>query len=66
MSDFVMFSAVGLVYERDKNGKLIGVKDTIRTNGVVRNTEEIQGKIFRQCPELLPCDTLRVHTIPLN
>lgn len=66
MTKFVKFIAKGLVYLRDKNGRPIGVEKTIKADGVARNTPELAGKVFRQCPDLLPCDWIDIQTMPLG
>lgn len=56
MSNFVKFFAIGYI---NQNGTRTAVT---KGNGVVRDTCEIMGKIFQQCPQLLPCDSISVKT----
>lgn len=66
MSDFVKFVATGYIFQKDKNGNPTKIVEQVRHGGgVVRNTREIMGKIFRQCPQLLPCDAMNVRTYPI-
>ena len=58
MSDFVKFVATGYIYKKDKNGNPTKFVEETRRR-------EIMGKIFRQCPQLLPCDAMSVRTYPI-
>lgn len=66
MTKFVKFIATGLIYLRDKKGKPIAVEKVIERDGVARNSPELPGKVFRQCPDLLPCDWVKIETVPLG
>lgn len=66
MNRFVKFVVKGYVYNRNKNGEIIGVEKMIHRDGVVRSTKEMMGKIFRQCPDLLPCEWVDVQTVPIG
>lgn len=57
---FVQFKAKGVIYERDKDGKPIGVKAKRYGSGVVKSGPDMLGKVFRQCTQLLPCDAVTV------
>lgn len=61
---FVKFSARGVIYERDKNNRICGVKTHRSGSGVIKDTPALMG-VFRQCPQLLPCDNVTVRTYPL-
>lgn len=65
MSKFVKFEAKGVIYERDKNGNVSGVRATRYGSGVVKTGPELIGKVFRQCSQLLPCDRVSVQTYNL-
>lgn len=62
---FVKFSARGVIYERDKNNRICGVKTHRSGSGVIKDTPALMGGVFRQCPQLLPCDNVTVRTYPL-
>lgn len=65
MSKFVQFFAEGVIYDRDKKGRPCGVKEH-RKGGVTRDCSELMGKVFMQCPNLLPCDHVTVKTSPIG
>ena len=62
MAEYVQFRARGVIYNRDKDGNLTSVKEIRRGSGVVKTGPEIMGKVFRQCVNLLPCDSVSVKT----
>lgn len=65
MAEYVQFQARGVIYNRDKDGKPTSVKEVRRGSGVVKTGPEIMGKVFRQCVDLLPCDSVFVETYNL-
>ena len=67
MSKFVQFFAEGVIYDRDPTGRPWGGKEP-RTGGggVTRDSAELMGKVFMQCPNLLPCDHVTVETSPIG
>lgn len=66
MSKFVQFFAEGVIYDRDKKGRPCGVKEHRKGGGVTRDSAELMGKVFMQCPNLLPCDYVTVETTPIG
>ncbi len=66
MSKFVQFLAKGIIYDRDKKGRPCGVKCTIKGGGVTLGNANLMGKVFMQCPDLLPCDWVEVETCPIG
>lgn len=62
MAEYVQFRAKGVIYNRDKDGKPTTVREIRRGSGVVKTGPEIMGKVFRQCVDLLPCDSVSVTT----
>lgn len=63
---FVKFFARGVIYERDKDNRICGVKTRRSGSGVIKDTPALMGGgVFRQCPQLLPCDDVTVRTYPL-
>lgn len=66
MNKFVEFFVEGIVYKRDKNGRPAGVEQIVHGNGVTLNDPGLMGSIFRQCPDLFPCDRVAISTAPLG
>lgn len=66
MSKFVQFFAKGVIYKRDEDGNLCGVKKTNRGGGVTLDNADLMGRVFMQCPNLLPCDWVEVETCPIG
>ena len=66
MNKFVKFFAKGVIYDRDKNGRPCGVKRTIKGEGVTLGNADLMGKVFMQCPDLLPCHRVEVETCPIG
>lgn len=66
MSKFVCFFAKGIIYDRDKKCRPCGVKRTVQGDGVTLDNADLMGKIFMQCPNLLPCDWVEVETCPIG
>jgi len=61
MSKFVKFVAEGVIYDK------LGEIESVRTgSGVTLDYPELMGKVFRQCPNLLPCDYVDVRTEPIG
>lgn len=65
MNKFVQFFAKGVIYDRDKKGRPCGVKE-YRKGGVTLGNTDLMGKVFMQCPDLLPCDWVEVKTYPIG
>ena len=59
---FIKFVATGLIYEKDRDGQVIGVKEVRKGSGITKDGSDLYGSIFRQCRQLLPCDSLTVKT----
>lgn len=66
---FKFFDAVGVKYMRDKEGKILYVRDRkkgtvpmvekeVHGSGVVRDCQETPGAIMRQVPRLIGCDSV--------
>ena len=66
MNKFVQFFAEGIIYYRDKNGRPCGVNRTIKGRGITLGNADLMGKVFMQCPDLLPCDWVEVETCPIG
>ena len=66
MSKFVQFYAEGIIYDRDKKGCPWGVKERRMGGGVTLGNADLMGKVFMQCPDLLPCDWVEVETCPIG
>lgn len=66
MSKFVQFLAKGVIYERDKKDRPCGVKEYRKGGGVTLGNADLMGKVFMQCPNLLPCDWVEVETLPIG
>lgn len=66
MSKFVQFFAEGIIYDRDKKGRPCGVKERRMGGGVTLGNADLMGKVFMQCPDLLPCDWVEVKTHPVG
>lgn len=62
MAEYVQFWAKGVIYNRDKDGKPTTAREIRYGSGVVNTGPEIMGKVFRQCVNLLPCDSVSVTT----
>lgn len=65
MSKFVNFFARGVIYKRDENGCVCGVKNRYYGEGVTLNNAGLMGKVFAQCPNLLRCDRVEVSTVQI-
>lgn len=66
MSQFCYFSVEGVKYKRNKEGKKIGIEFRARGSGITRDDRTLLGSIYRQCPQLLHCDTItRLDTYPI-
>ena len=60
---FVIFKARGVIFERDKNGEATKKVKAVRYgSGVVKTGADLYGKVFRQCRNLVPCDSVTVKT----
>lgn len=66
MGKFVHFFAEGIIYIRDKKGRPCDVKESFTSDGITLNSAELMGSIFKQCPDLLPCDYVSVTTNPIG
>lgn len=66
MSKFVQFFAKGIIRNRDENNRPYGVKSYRNEQGVTLDNADLMGAIFRQCPDLLPCDWVEVKTYPIG
>ena len=67
MNKFVQFFAEGIIYYRDKKGRPCGVTERrMWGGGVTLGNADLMGKIFMQCPDLLPCDWVEVETCPIG
>jgi len=66
MNKFVKFFAEGIIYYRDKKGRPVGVNERVMGGGVTLGNADLMGKIFMQCPDLLPCDWVEVETCPIG
>lgn len=66
MSKYVQFFAKGIIYDRDENGRQCRVKSRRKGRGITLDTADLMGKVFMQCPDLLPCDWVEVETCPIG
>lgn len=66
MSKFVRFFAEGVVYKRDKYGNSCGIASIHTGTGITLNNTGLTGRIFGQCPDLLPCDNVSIETHPIG
>lgn len=62
MRKFVKFYADGVVYDRNTNDRPCKVKERHHARGIINEGADFMGKIFKKCPELLPCDWVNVRT----
>lgn len=53
MAKFVKFKALGFEHKVDPDGGAHIVQ--VKGSGIVSNTDDKYGKIFRQCPDLMRC-----------
>lgn len=60
MKNFVNYTAVGVVYKLDQQGKKAGILRRVYCNGVPRLDRNFMGSIHRQNPDLLPCHAISV------
>lgn len=65
MSKFVHFKATGVILKRNKDGQPTGIQETRFGSGVVKPGRELYGSVFKQCPQLLRCDSISVKTYPI-
>lgn len=67
MNNIVYWRAIGYIYRRDKDGNPIKgyIKEKRIGQGIATEGNDFDGVVFRQSPNLINCDAVRIISTAL-